>query len=222
MSTYRLRQQSITVNQLDYPLSTLLDRQQFSDDEQVAEKLGISSAAWSLFGVVWPGARLLAGYLAKQDLTGKRVLEIGCGIGLSSLVLHRMGVDITASDYHPLAQEFLDRNVLASQLPPIKYLVGNWTGANPLLGEFDLIIGSDVLYEPAHPAQVSGFIDRHMALDGAVLILDPNRGNRSQFTRAMLALGYHHRFERFHQDGEAEVRCRGRYLHYQRSLPLVR
>jgi 2-polyprenyl-3-methyl-5-hydroxy-6-metoxy-1,4-benzoquinol methylase len=222
MSTYRLRQQSITVNQLDYPLSTLLDRQQFSDDEQVAEKLGISSATWSLFGVVWPGARMLAGYLAKLDLTGKRVLEIGCGIGLSSLVLHRMGVDITASDYHPLAQEFLDRNVLASQLPPIKYLVGNWTGANPLLGEFDLIIGSDVLYEPAHPAQVSGFIDRHMAVDGAVLILDPNRGNRSQFTRAMLALGYLHHFEHFHQDGEAEVRCRGRYLHYQRSLSLVR
>lgn len=38
------------------------------------------------------------------------MLEIGCGLGLSSIVLHQMGMDITASDYHPLAKEFLDRS----------------------------------------------------------------------------------------------------------------
>jgi len=65
------------------------------------------------------------------------VLEIGCGIGLSSIVLHKLGVNITASDYHPLAKAFLDGNVLGNKLPPIKFKSGNWGGENPLLGEFD-------------------------------------------------------------------------------------
>ena len=41
---------------------------------------------------------------------GMKILEVGCGIGLCSLVLQRRGADITASDYHPLAEEFLRFN----------------------------------------------------------------------------------------------------------------
>ena len=110
------------------------------------------------------------------ELDGKRVLEIGCGLALSSIVLQKMGVDITASDYHPLAREFLDRNILRNKLLPIKFLTGNWDTRNPLLGEFDLIIGSDVLYEPAHSESVSQFIDRHSSVDVEVVIVDPGRG----------------------------------------------
>ena len=37
----------------------------------------------------------------------KRILEVGCGIGLSSLILNRLNADITATDYHPEAEKFL-------------------------------------------------------------------------------------------------------------------
>ena len=94
-----------------------------------------------------------------------------------------MGVDITASDYHPLAREFLDENVLSNELLPIQYVTGNWETENPLLGKFDLIIGSDVLYEPAHAELVSNFIDTHSSTGVEVIIVDPNRGNRSSFTK---------------------------------------
>jgi 2-polyprenyl-3-methyl-5-hydroxy-6-metoxy-1,4-benzoquinol methylase len=213
---YLLKYETITVNHIDYSIRSLKDRQQYYDNERHAEVIGISSATWSLFGVVWPSSRMLAATVSILELEGKRVLEIGCGIALSSIVLHQMGVDITASDYHPLAQEFLDENVLSNKLLPIKYANGNWETENLQLGKFDLIIGSDVLYEPAHAELVSNFIDIHSSADVKVIIVDPNRGNRSSFTKKMIALGYTHHFETFNVPDPGEVNCKGRILHYHR------
>ena len=216
MQNYQTKDETITVSNIDYLIHSLKDRQQFYDHEQLAENIGISSATWSLFGVVWPSSRILAATVCVLDFEGKRVLEIGCGLGLSSIVLHGMGVDITASDYHPLAKEFLKENVLRNKMLPIKFQTGNWETDNPLLGKFDLIIGSDVLYEPAHAESVSQFIDCHSSDNVEVVIVDPDRGNRAKFTKKMIVLGYAHRFERFNQQGSDEVICKGRILHYQR------
>jgi len=216
LQTYHAKHQTITVNDVDYAIRSLKDRQQFDDAGGCAAAIGISSATWSLFGVVWPSSIMLAAQVSLMELEGKRVLEIGCGLALSSIVLHQMGVDITASDYHPLAKAFLDENVNGNDLSPIKYQTGNWETENPLLGKFDLIIGSDILYEPAHASQVSNFIDIHSSVGVDVMIVDPNRGNRSSFTKKMLALGYTHHFERFKMNDTDQKNCKGRILHYQR------
>lgn len=217
MNNYLLKHETITVNHIDYRIRSLKDRQQFYDHEQRAEALGISSATWPLFGVVWPASRILADTVSLIELDGKRILEIGCGLALTSIVLHRMGFNITASDYHPSAKEFLDKNILSNKLSPIRFQTGNWEVENPLLGEFDLIIGSDVLYEPAHAEQVSNFIDCHSDSNVDVIIVDPNRGNRSNFTKKMAALGYTHRFDKFNREGLDNTNCKGRILHYQRN-----
>ena len=217
MQNYQLKNETITVNHIDYPIRSLKDRQQFYDHEQRAEALGISSATWPLFGVVWPAARILAATVSLIELGDKRVLEIGYEIALSSIVLHNMGVDITASDYHPLAKDFLDQNILKNELPPIKFQTGNWETENLLLGEYDLIIGSDVLYEPAHAELVSRFIHSHSNINAEVIIVDPNRGNRSSFTKKMIALNYTHHFEKFNMEGSDKASsCKGRILHFKR------
>lgn len=218
---YRLKHEIIVIDQVEYPIRSLLDNQQFEDPDAVAEKLGINSATWPLFGVVWPASLVLASRVCKLELTGLRVLEIGCGIALSSIVLHRMKQDITASDYHPLAQEFLDENVRRNGLWPIKYLTGNWETENPLLGKFDLIIGSDVLYQPGHAADVANFIDRHSLDRADIMIVDPGRENRSRFTRNMIALGFSHNFERFDETLADNPRCKGRVLHFQRRRETI-
>lgn len=219
MKSIELKYESIFINKIEYLIQSLKDRQQFFDTDHQAEALGISSATWPLFGVVWPSSRILANTVCVMELAGKRVLEIGCGIALSSIVLHDMGIDITASDYHPLAKEFLDANILANNMLPIKYYAGNWETENPQLDRFDVIIGSDILYEPAHADLVSQFIDRHAKYNGVkVVIVDPNRGNRAAFTKKMLSLGYTHQFERFDNNNESgEIKCKGRILHYCRE-----
>lgn len=216
MQNYLLKQETITVNNIDYLIRSLKDRQQYDARDQSAAALDISSAAWPLFGVVWPASRVLAAIVSKFELKNRRVLEIGCGIALSCIVLHKMGVDITASDYHPLTKEFLDENILLNNLPPIKYLTGNWEMTTSLLGKYDLIIGSDVLYERAHSESVSRFIDKHSSTNVEVIIVDPDRGNGSAFTKRMIALGYIHSFKHFNVQGSDSTDCKGRILHYQR------
>ena len=201
----------------DLQMRSLRDRQQFYDPLGEAESAGISSATWPLFGLLWPSGRVLAHHMLSYDIAGKRVLELGCGLALASLVLHRRGGNITASDNHPLAEAFLQENIRINAMLPIKYETGNWSVANPRLGLFDLIIGSDVLYDRNQPQALSDFIHLHSALAVEVVIADPDRGNINGFSRCMLALGYGHAQERITQLPGSALAYKGRLHTYLRS-----
>src|SRR5512135_2114349 len=111
-----------------YQIRTLRDRRQFSDRDGCAERAGISSASWPIFGIVWPAGLALAEEMSRFPVGGKRILEVGCGIGLPSLVLQQRGADITACDYPPLAEEFLRHNTALNHLAPICYFNAPWQG----------------------------------------------------------------------------------------------
>ena len=215
---YLTKTETIHTLGADLQVRSLLDRQQFHDPLGEAEREGISSSSWPLFGLLWPSGRVLAHWMQSVDLQGKRVLEVGCGLALASLVVHRRGGDVTASDAHPMSRPFLEENLRLNALGPMTYADGNWGRQNPELGLFDLIIGSDVLYERDQPAQLAAFIDRHSAPGGEVLIVDPNRGNCPAFRRAMAGFGYLYgesRADCTFADGEA---YRGRFLHFHRGV----
>lgn len=217
MSGYLVKHETLSLGDSEFLIRSLLDNQQYSDQEGLAEAAGISSAAWPLFGQVWPSARIFADAMQTQDIAGKRVLEIGCGLALASLVIHRRKGDITATDCHPLTQSFLEENVRLNDLPPLHYETGNWDRENPALGRFDLIIASDVLYEPGQPETLSNFIDLHSNAQVDVVILDPDRGNRSAFCRRMEALGFVLTITRaaeFQRSGEG---YKGHFLTFSRS-----
>jgi predicted nicotinamide N-methyase len=193
---YEVKFETVAGTGADLQMRSLLNRQQFHDPLGEAELAGISSAQWPLFGLLWPSARVLAQAMLTFELEGKRILELGCGLGLASLVVHRRGGDVTASDCHPLAAAFLLENLRLNQLPAMKYETGDWARANPRLGLFDLIIGSDLLYDRDQPDALSRFIDRHSAAAVEVVIADPDRGNQASFNRKMGLLGYSHSQER--------------------------
>ena len=190
--TIRLRYQTVEFGEIDIHIRTLRDNQQYEDKNQAAEKLGISSAAWPLFGILWPSSLELAKYISSLDIANKRILEVGCGIGLSSLLLNHMHADITATDIHPCAQEFLGVNTVLNNDRVIPFERLDWNSANSTLGRFDLIIGSDLLYESNHPVLLSNFIDNHANKSCEVIIIDPGRGQQGKFIKIMLTMGYSH------------------------------
>ncbi len=135
MLGYKLKWQDISVvGGDDLHVRSLLDRQQFHDPLGEAEAAGISPACWPLFGQVWPSAQKMADLMQGWEFGSGRILEIGCGLGLASLVIHRRLGDITASDRHPLTNAFLQANLRLNHLPALKYHTGNWGRSNPLLG----------------------------------------------------------------------------------------
>lgn len=202
MPGYLVKHEAVQiVGVADLTIRSLLDRQQFSDPLGHAAALGISSASWPLFGLVWPSGLHLAAAMARRPVNpAERILEVGCGLALASLVGHRRGANMTASDVHPLAASFLRANVLLNALGPLPYRHGDWAVAvddRPLSihgaavdGRYELILGSDVLYERDDAGQLPRFIGEHASPGGEVMILDPNRSNRSAFHRRMAALGY--------------------------------
>ena len=231
MPGYQTKQERISIAGVDdLVIRSLLDRQQFDDDDGAAERLGISSAAWPLFGLPWPSGALLAARLGARPVTaGERILEIGCGLALASLVGHRRGADVTASDRHPLAPDFLAENLRLNGLPPMTYLHGDWdAAAEPVptdataaeAGRFDLIVGSDVLYERDAAGALAGFIGRHAKASCEVWIVDPDRSNRPAFNRRMADEGFDRREERLDAAAtRAGPAYKGRLLVYHRKLP---
>lgn len=190
MSVMRIRYQTLEFGNVDIHIRTLRDKQQFEDIDGVADRMGISSAVWPLFGVIWASSEVLAHFMSHYDIDGLRILEVGCGIALSSLVLNHRHADITATDYHPEAGAFLEKNVLLNHGDTIPFVRTGWADAKSDLGNFDLIIGSDLLYERSHVELLAHFINQHASPHCDVILVDPGRGHHACFSKKMVSSGY--------------------------------
>jgi len=84
-------------------------------------------------------------------------------------------------------------------------------------GHFDLVMGSDVLYERDDGGMLSAFIQRHALPVAQVLIVDPDRGNRSAFSRRMADLGFALAEHRLNLPPLPGNPYKGRLLHFQRN-----
>jgi predicted nicotinamide N-methyase len=217
---YSTRNLLLHVGGQPWQLRVLSDRQQFSDPDGHGERLGISAAQWSLFGQVWPCGRRLARAMQDFDIDGKRILELGCGIGLASLVLQRRGARVVASDIHPLAEPFLAYNAALNALPAVHYRQLRWDEPLPALGSFDLIIGSDLLYEAGQPERLGAVVARHARPGAEVLIADPGRGHHARFSRVLAAQGFELEAGRSRVD-EDDGSASGHLLHYRRREALA-
>lgn len=214
MSSLRICYQTIQLGILDIHLRTLRNKQQFQDTEGVAEKLGISSALWPYFGVIWPSGIVLAHYMMEYPFENKRVLEIGCGIGLASLVLNHLHADITATDYHPEAESFLRENTRLNEDSMIPFVRTGWADQVSGLGQFDLVIGSDLLYEHEHASLLAAFIAQHSKPRCEVIIVDPGRGHHARFSKRMVKLGYTHSQSRPVTSSYLDEPFKGQILQY--------
>jgi len=190
MTNLRLSYQTVEFGDIDIHLCTLRNKQEFHDPAGIAEKLGICSASWPIFGVIWPSSLVLAHFISDYNTQSKRILEVGCGMALSSLLLNKQHADITATDYHPEANKFLKRNALLNQDSAIAFEQVNWADTGDKLGLFDLIIGSDLLYEDNHIELLANFIEAHANPTCEVIIVDPGRGRKNKLSTRMKEFGF--------------------------------
>lgn len=141
------------------------------------------------FGILWPAAEGLAEYLDENPnlVRNKTVLELGCGLGLPSLVASHLGGKVLATDFHPDVEEYFLRNCRHSSVE-CNYQRLNWREEN-VAEKFDVVIGSDVLYESKHPKEVAQGLLRFVKKGGTVILSDPGRSYLQQFLNAMNELG---------------------------------
>lgn len=190
MTSPRLRYQTLEFGNTDIHLCCLRNKQEFSDPAGLAESLGISSATWPIFGVVWPSSIVLANFISDYDTSSKRVLEVGCGLALTSLILNKRNDDITATDHHPEVSKFLQRNTLLNDDATIPFERTDWADNSDTLGLFDLIVGSDLLYEDQHIELLANFLESHAKGRCEIILVDPGRGRKNKLVKRMSLLGF--------------------------------
>jgi predicted nicotinamide N-methyase len=221
LESIRLRYQTIDVSGFDIHIRSLRDNQQFADTLGEAEALGISSAQWPLFGVLWDSGAVLANEMATFEIEGKHILEVGCGMALSSLLLNARHAGITATDIHPEAGNFLIENVRLNDGIKIPYSRASWKDITKSLGESDVIIDSDILYECEHISLLSDFIERHAKPCCEVIMVAPVRFNHAAFSKRMVTLGYVHSQCKPDTARFLNTEFRGQALRYHRSKALI-
>lgn len=114
------------------------------------------------FGVVWPSALALCELLCERSQTSKptSILELGCGLALPSLIARKLGIPkVVATDRHALVPHFLERNAALNRLPKVEWRPLDWRHVEAQswinAEAFDLVVGSDLLYEPWQPGHLA-------------------------------------------------------------------
>jgi predicted nicotinamide N-methyase len=66
----------------------------------------------------------------------------------------------------------------------------NWREDKQDIGLFDIVMGSDVLYESKHASEVAKGLIRFLAPGGKIILSDPGRNYLQRFLEAMRDEGY--------------------------------
>ncbi|MGE4031586.1 MAG: methyltransferase [Thermoleophilia bacterium] len=165
---------------------------------------------------LWPSGLVLASRLAAAPPAGLRVVELGCGVGVPSIVAALGGAaSVLATDWYDEALAFTRANAAAAGVAgAVETLLVDWSAPPPaLLGRppADLVIGADLLYEQRNGPALAALLPRILAPEGVALIADPRRPHADGLLDPLVAQGWSHEME--------EVRHGGRI---DESGPLVR
>jgi predicted nicotinamide N-methyase len=143
---------------------------------------------------LWPSARMLAKAVLAEDWSAfgpaPEVLEIGCGLGLAGVACLARGLRVTFSDVDETAVAFALRNAKLNGFTkgyrgmPLDF-------RSPPEGErFDVLLGSDLMYEERLVDPLVTLLDAVLAPTGVCLIADPDRLPARPFRYKLMQAGY--------------------------------
>jgi predicted nicotinamide N-methyase len=140
---------------------------------------------------LWPAGVALAQAVAVRPLAGRRVLELGCGLGLVSVTAALAGASVLAVDRSPEATAYAAVNAARNGVT-IDTAVCAFDQPERLLREapWDLVLAADVLYEQRNVPVLVWLLPRLVDATGEVWLADPGRSMLSRFLAAVDAAGW--------------------------------
>jgi predicted nicotinamide N-methyase len=140
---------------------------------------------------LWPsGSELALDVAMNPPAADARVLELGCGLGLPSVVAARAGAEVLATDGVSDAVAFTAHNLLLNEVDG-RAAHADWSEHGSSLveqGPFDLVLAADVLYTIANKDAALDLFPRLLAPGGEIRLADPDRANARYFLQAARAL----------------------------------
>jgi len=134
---------------------------------------------------LWSGAAVLA---AAVPPGARRVLELGCGLGLPGLTAARRGARVTFVDRVPAALAFVRSSARANGLPAVDLVAADAT-APGLAARFDLVLAAELVYDRTAFPALARAIAGHLAPGGRALLTDAGRIDTRAFYAELDAAG---------------------------------
>ena len=142
---------------------------------------------------LWASALAMSWYLVEnQHLINSETLvtEIGCGLGLPSIIAGKLGADVCLTDYDEDALAFAKMN-WEQNLPNKKarFQQLDWRNPDPSVSA-DLLLASDVAYEKRAFEPLLNAFKTLLKPNGTILITEPNRPVSTDFFSNLNTEGY--------------------------------
>lgn len=167
----------LRIGPVDLRLAAPISADELLDAATNADELPFWANVWdSGFGL----GRCLVHLAAERNGNPLRMLEIGCGIGAIGCLASALGWDVT--DYQEAALEYAAANLVDNHLQA-NLVLADWRSF-PIVGEFDLVVGSDVLYESTLHSALAAVLDPFREAGATILLADPGRPNALSFAAA--------------------------------------
>lgn len=145
--------------------------------EEAAELPDAGPVEWApvapYWAVLWRSGLALARELDGEELDGRRMVELGCGLALPSIAAARAGASVLATDVCDEAVRLSERNARANGVS-VQTAAVDWTEPAELIrrAPFDLVLAADVLYERRNVATLLSLLPR---LAPEAWLADPGR-----------------------------------------------
>lgn len=171
---------------------TLEIRKPRNPDDLISEADYVRDERLPYWADVWPSSLILAARLVEERGAARRLLELGCGLGIVASAALHAGFEVMATDYYEDALAFTRLNAwrATGREPRVRHV--DWRALPEDLGRFDVVVASDVLYERPYARLVAEALHRTIAPGGMALIADPGRLALGEFLRECKALGLHY------------------------------
>lgn len=150
---------------------SLLDDDAIGDDERLP-----------YWADLWPSGVALAAAVVGTSLRGRRVLELGCGLGLTSICAALAGGTVTATDWLEPATEAASANARRNGVA-IDTLACSWQQPDVMIerAPWDLVLAADVLYERRNLPLLLELLPRLVDDRGEIWLADPGRAFAAEF-----------------------------------------
>src|SRR5688572_20610733 len=134
---------------------------------------------------LWPAAPLLAATLVRNPPPrGMRALELGCGSGLVGITALACGLDVTFSDYVPLAVDLALEDAARNGFSNAKGLVLDWRSVDQSTSaRFPLVLAADVTYDRSNIDPLLNALEQLLAPGGQAWFGDAGRSPAEDFVR---------------------------------------
>ena len=153
--------------------------------EQLVDAEPVACLDLPFWAKVWEASFVLAHFIGRQPaVPGRRILEIGAGIGIVGVHAALCGHDITITDNNDDALLFARAHVLLNGCPQAAVRHLDWRIPD-LEQPYDMILGADVVYDRRSYGDLVRFLKRALAPDGIIFLAKNEQFQATAFLAAL-------------------------------------